>query len=135
MRYLQIEVQNAGFSDDLAYHHAHWTRQGAPLMDELGAVLDHVDAFAEGGPCEEGNLVTSCAKCNGRKSAALLTNWEQREKRIPIKGKYGEPQRWDGLSAVFVVLAERNSDRLSAEERTWLKAFRKDAPSKLDVAS
>ncbi len=124
MKVLELEVRNANHAGPLAYYHAHWTRDGSPLLDELGAVIDHVDAFSTGGPCSEENLCTACAKCNGRKSSAPLDKWNQREKRSPIKGKYGEPQHWDGLASVFVMLAERNPAKLTAGERDWLKAMK-----------
>jgi hypothetical protein len=38
----------------------------------------------------------------------------------PIKGKYGEPQHWDGLSALFVVLG------LTVSERDWLRVLDED---------
>jgi hypothetical protein len=38
-----------------------------------------------------------------------------------VKGKYGEPQHWDGLSSLFVVLARENPERLTALERGWLR--------------
>jgi 5-methylcytosine-specific restriction endonuclease McrA len=123
MKCLQMELKNAGFIDDLAYYHAHWTRRNAPLIDELGAVLDHVEAFASGGRCSEDNLVTSCARCNGRKSSAALDTWEKREKRRPVKGKCGEPESWDGLSSVFLMFALKNQQQLSPTERAWLKAL------------
>ena len=123
-----MEVRNAGHNGPLAYYHAHWTRDGSPLLDELGGVLDHVEAFSVGGPCDPDNLVTSCAKCNGRKSSAPLEVWNGRPKRSPIKGKYGEPQNWDGLTALFVVLAEHNLAKLTAGERDWLKALKKPGP-------
>lgn len=115
-------VRSAGYWEPLAYYHAHWTRNGAPLMDELGAVIDHVEAFTAGGACEPGNLVTACAKCNGRKSSATLETWDARDKRHPIKGKYGEPQHWDGLSMVFAVLAA-DPKQLTGDEQAWLKAI------------
>jgi 5-methylcytosine-specific restriction endonuclease McrA len=101
MRFLELELRNTGYPGRLAYYHAHWTRDGSPLLDELGAVIDHVKAFSRGGQCSEENLCTACCKCNGRKSSALTDEWGQREKRSPIKGKYGEPQHWDGLVSVF----------------------------------
>jgi len=124
MKLLGLEVKSTEHDRRLAYYHVHWTRDGAPLLDELGAVIDHVEAFSTGGPCSEENLCTACAKCNGRKSSASLDKWNQREKRSPIKGKYGEPQHWDGLTSVFVMLAERNPAKLTAGEREWLKAFK-----------
>jgi 5-methylcytosine-specific restriction endonuclease McrA len=124
MKFLELELRDSGLTAPLAYYHAHWTRATAPLLDELGAVLDHVTAFSVGGECAIENLVTACAKCNGRKSAAPLENWNQRVIRKPIKGKYGEPQVWDGLSAVFKLLAERRPNRLTAGEREWLRAMK-----------
>lgn len=124
MKLLEMEVRNLGQNGPLAYYHAHWTRNGAPLLDELGAVLDHVEAFSGGGPCEPKNLVTACAKCNGRKSSAPSDKWDQRQKRKPIKGKYGEPQSWGGMRSAFVVVAERNLAKLTAGERDWLKAIK-----------
>lgn len=125
MRLLEIEVKNAGIQESLAYYHGHWTRHGAPLLDELGGVLDHVKAYVAGGRCDPGNLVTSCSKCNGHKSAAPLEVWRERPKPSPVKGKYGEPQHWDGLTALFVVLAERNMKNLTPVERDWLRAIKK----------
>ena len=44
--------------------------------------------------------------------------------RKPIKGKYGEPQHWDGLASVFVALAERHRAALTAGEKDWLKILK-----------
>ena len=123
MKFLEREVGRSGRSEPLSYYHAHWTRDGAPLLDELGAVIDHIDAFATGGTSTEDNLATACCKCNGRKSAAPMDEWSKRPQRKPIKGKYGEPQHWDGLSSVFMVLAQRDSAGLTASEKDWLKAL------------
>jgi hypothetical protein len=35
----------------------------------------------------------------------------------PIKGKYGEPQGWDGLSTMFVILAQLVVDLLKPSGR------------------
>jgi len=43
-----------------------------------------------------------------------MAEWDQRHKHRPVKGKYGEPQHWDGLTAVFVMLAERLSRQADA---------------------
>ncbi len=128
MKLLEVELRTSGMDGALAYYHPHWTRATAPLLDELGAVLDHVEAFSAGGECVENNLVTACAKCNGRKSAAPLEDWNKRLIRKPIKGKYGEPQVWDGLSSVFVMLAGRHPSKLTTGEREWLKAMKAQEP-------
>ncbi len=123
LKLLELEVKNSGVGARLAYYHAHGTREGSPLLDELGAAIDHVEAFSLGGACSEENLRTSCWKCNVRKSSAALDHWDKREKRSPVKSKYGEPQAWDGLTSVFIMLAKRNPAQLTAGEREWLKAL------------
>jgi 5-methylcytosine-specific restriction endonuclease McrA len=123
MKYLEREVRKTGTDIPLAYYHAHWTRHGSPLLDLLGAVIDHVEAFSAGGASDIENLATACNKCNGRKSAATLDKWGERPMDKPIKGKYGEPQNWDGLSTLFVILAERDRGGLTKSERDWLRAL------------
>jgi 5-methylcytosine-specific restriction endonuclease McrA len=123
MRLIELEIRKAGTAAPLSYYHAHWTRDGAPLLDELGAVIDHVEAHSTGGSSDEANLATACCKCNGRKSSAPLDKWGKRPIRKPIKGKYGEPQHWDGLSALFIILAQRNLSGLTASEKDWLKVL------------
>jgi hypothetical protein len=125
MRLLEREVRQAGINQPLAYYHAHGTRDGAPLLDELWAVIDHVEAFSRRGASTEENLATACNKCNGRKSAAPMSEFSKRPQRKPVKGKYGEPQHWDGLSSVFIVLARRDPDGLTVSEKGWLKALTK----------
>ncbi len=124
VRLLEREVRKSGYLGPLAYYHAHATRDGAPLLDELWAVLDHAHAHSTGGTTDGDNLVTACNKCNGRKNNAPLDDWKERKRRKAIKGKYGEPQHWDGLSTLFVVLGKRDGSGLTATERAWLKAFR-----------
>ena len=49
MKFLEREVRKSGRGERLSYYHAHWTRAGAPLLDELGAVIDHVEGHSAGG--------------------------------------------------------------------------------------
>lgn len=123
MKYVERELRASGNADRISYYHAHWTRDGAPLLDLLGAVIDHVEAFSTGGVDHIDNLATACNKCNGRKSAATLDQWGERPMDRPVKGKYGEPQNWDGLSSLFVMLAQHNLAMLTAGERGWLRAL------------
>jgi 5-methylcytosine-specific restriction endonuclease McrA len=123
MKFLESEVRSAGSGNRVAYYHAHWTRDGAPLLDLLGAVIDHIEAYSTGGASHMDNLATACNKCNGRKSAATLAKWEARPTEKPIKGKYGEPQNWDGMSSLFVMLARRDHAVLTISEKAWLKAM------------
>ena len=125
MKVIEIELRKAGHAAPLAYYHVHWTRATAPLLDELGVVLDHKEAFSTGGASDNENLVTSCAKCNGQKSSSPLIKWKVRPQPHPIKGKYGEPANWDGLSSLFVLLAERNLESLTKDELAWLKALKR----------
>lgn len=129
MRLIEREIRKAGIDGPLSYYHAHWTRDGAPLLDELGAVIDHVEAHSRDGSSEEPNLATACNKCNGRKSAAPMSEFSKRPQRKPIKGKYGEPQHWDGLSSVFVLLAQRDPVGLSVSEVGWLKVLTARTPT------
>ncbi len=123
MKFLEREIRNAGHSAPLSYHHAHWTRANAPLLDELGAVIDHIEAHSTGGLDSEENFATACNKCNGQKSNAARIEWEKRPKRKPIKGKYGPPLHWDGFSTLFAILAQRDLLGLTAAETDWLKAL------------
>jgi|SRR5271157_903861 len=123
LKLLEREVKKSVQPRPLAYYHGHWTRDRAPLLDELGAVIDHVEAHSKGGPDTGENLATACNKCNGRKSASCLPDWEKRPKRKPIKGKYGEPQNWDGLSTLFLVLARRDPSTLTVTDRNWLRVL------------
>jgi 5-methylcytosine-specific restriction endonuclease McrA len=86
MKFLEREVRFAGNIQEFAFYHTHWTRANAPLLDELDAVVDHVEAFSRGGKDSVDNLITACNRCNGRKSAALLEAWHARPKRKPVKG-------------------------------------------------
>ncbi len=124
MKYLKRELGESGVvGPQPAYYHAHWTREGAPLLDELGAVIDHVEAVAKGGLNDLDNLATACNKCNARKSDAAQHEVMKKLKPKPIKGKYGEPQNWDGLSSLFVMLARRAPATLTDTERNWLIAL------------
>lgn len=123
MKLLEREIRKTGNGNQLAYYHAHWTRHGAPLLDCLGAVIDHIEAVSVGGADDIENLATACNKCNGRKSAATLDKWGTRKMEKPVKGKYGEPQNWDSLSSLFVMLAQHDVSWLTAGEKGWLRAW------------
>jgi 5-methylcytosine-specific restriction endonuclease McrA len=93
------------------------------LLDHLGAVVDHVEAFSRGGAHDETNFVTACNKCNARKNNTPREEFQRAVPARAVKGKYGEPVAWDGFSTIFTLLA---TDRtaLSASERGWLAALR-----------
>jgi HNH endonuclease len=123
MKLLEREVKDAGRAEPLSYYHIHWTRADAPLLDELGAVIDHVEAFSTGGAHCKKNFATVCNKCNGRKSASPIDDWSKRPQHKPIKGKYGPPLHWDGLSSLFVILGKRDPAGLTVSEKDWLKVL------------
>jgi 5-methylcytosine-specific restriction endonuclease McrA len=123
MRLLEREVRMAGNGKRLAYYNARWTREGAPLLDLLAGVIDHVKAFARGGASDTGNLATACCKCNAQKSHATRDQYLARSIKKSVKGKYGEPQNWDGLSLLFVALAQRDLTALTTSEKGWLRAL------------
>ncbi len=127
MRLLELELGKAGCKE-LAYYDPSWRRDWAPLLDELGASIDHIYAHAKGGLNDEENLCTACWKCNVRKNSKTILEWEKRHKYKPVKGKYGEPRHWDGFSSVFAVLAERHANALTPGQRGWLKALKSTTP-------
>jgi 5-methylcytosine-specific restriction endonuclease McrA len=121
-RLLELEAQGQT-SEPVAYHHSHWTRHDSPLLDELGAVIDHIHPHSLGGQETLDNLCTSCNKCNGNKNAAVVEIWDQRVGRKQIKGAYGHPVHWDGMTLIFIALAKKYSEQLSSDERAWLRAL------------
>ncbi len=128
LRFLREFARTRGHGGPLAYHDPRWRRDRAPLLDHLGAVVDHVQAFSHGGAHAEANLVTSCNKCNARKSNTDPEKHEQARRARAVKGKYGEPEHWDGFSTIFVLLAGNATD-LSDSEKGWLAALTDEAPA------
>lgn len=123
MKFLERELKESGYNGNLAYFQMHWSRKDAPLLDELGAVVDHVEAYSSGGSSKIENLVTACNKCNAQKSSAASSKWDEKRPRKFVKGKYGEPVYWDGLSNLFILLAGKDPAKLSVTERQWLAAL------------
>jgi 5-methylcytosine-specific restriction endonuclease McrA len=124
MRLLEALVKKRGYGKPLAYFHSHWSRRSAPLLDHLGAVVDHVEAYSRGGPHGESNFVTACNKCNARKNDRLADDYVKVAPPKPVRGKYGEPRDWDGLASLFLVLARDETD-LTPSERRWLRALQR----------
>jgi 5-methylcytosine-specific restriction endonuclease McrA len=124
MKYLERFARSSGITEPLAYHDAHWTRHNAPLLDHMGAVIDHVGAHSRGGKDLADNFATACNKCNANKSNASQDEFSKTSPRHAVKGKYGEPQHWDGLSTLFVILVERAGETATSSEGEWLRALR-----------
>jgi 5-methylcytosine-specific restriction endonuclease McrA len=124
LRYIAEFVKQEGVGIPLAYYNRNWRRRDAPLLDHAGAVIDHVEAHSGGGASVISNLATACNKCNGRKSASSVEVFTKRRPRIPVKGKYGDPLNWDGLSTLFLVLIAKSPGPATSTERAWLRALR-----------
>lgn len=129
MRHLAEFAKDEGFDGPLAYYNRNWRRSDAPLLDHMGAVIDHVEAHSAAGPSILSNLVTACNKCNAYKSASTADVFSMRLPLRPVKGKYGEPEHWDGLSTLFLLLLARNPGSATSSERAWLRAL-KGAPTR-----
>lgn len=106
-----------------AYWNPQWRRDAAPLLDELAACVDHVEAFAKGGAHAIANFATACARCNARKSARTREAYLAANPPWKVKAKHGPPKHWDGLAAVFVTLAKEPGASLTPIERAWLQAL------------
>jgi 5-methylcytosine-specific restriction endonuclease McrA len=122
LKFTEAFLRERGHAGPLAYHEPRWRRDRAPLLDHLGAVIDHVDAFSRGGTHSEENFVTACNKCNARKNNRVAREFQAEAPARPVKGKYGEPEHWDGLSTIFMVLARGRTD-LTTSEKRWLAAL------------
>ena len=116
-------VPGTPVSPQLAYYNLNWRRDRAPLLDELGASIDHVEAFANGGAHGIENFAAICARCNARKNTLSRQEFEQASRPWRVRGKHGEPLTWDGLASVFAVLAGNSTMPLTATERKWLKGL------------
>lgn len=122
LRLLQLFVSRSGNQAPLAYYHPNWRRDTAPLLDHMGAVIDHVEAFATGGADELKNLATACNKCNARKNRRTVPEFQEAHPLRRVKGRFGEPKTWDGLTAVFLSLAEGGMT-LTSTEKAWKAAL------------
>jgi 5-methylcytosine-specific restriction endonuclease McrA len=107
----------------IAMWNSNWRRDKAPLLDELGACIDHVGAFSTGGAHDISNFKTSCGRCNTRKNARSADEYLKVSNPWTVKGKHGEPEHWDGLASLFVLLARQAERPLTAAEKDWLRAF------------
>jgi len=128
MKYLQRELTQAGYSDPSYWRDA-YSREFAPLLDELAAAIDHVNPHASGGPSNAANLKTACYKCNSRKNDSDYAEWVRQNPIRKNRGK--EPLTWDGLSSLFMFYANRDPRILTQAEKEWLKALVK--PSALGI--
>ena len=132
LKYLALMAKDRGMKTEPAWYHAHFRRDAAPLLDEQAAVIDRHTAHSAGGGNEEEDLWTACNMCNMQKCNAHADAYEKGNPIRRIKGRYGEPTAWDGLSSLFVLLADDYRDRLTVAERAWLKALRLHSDGKAE---
>jgi 5-methylcytosine-specific restriction endonuclease McrA len=123
LRLLQQLVEKQAGQRPIAYFHPNWRRDAAPLLDELGASVDHIEAHVRGGPDTIENFATICARCNARKGSRTAKEHLDAYPLRKIRSKYGEPVHWDGLASVFLALAEGDS-KLSPAELEWQAALK-----------
>ncbi|MFN2315798.1 MAG: HNH endonuclease [Gemmatimonadales bacterium] len=107
-----------------AYYNQQWRRDLAPLLDELACSIDHREAFVSGGAHGIENFEAVCARCNARKGTRSEQEHLAAAAPWKVKGKHGEPTAWDGLSGVFIALAEKSQRKLTTTEVTWLRALK-----------
>lgn len=119
LRLLQNVVTAALPGPMPAYWHPNWRRDDAPLLNELGACIDHVVAHARGGVHDPSNFAAACFRCNSRKSKSTTPEYLLRARPWRVKGKHGEPTAWDGLASVFLVLARQDPSALTPIECKW----------------
>jgi hypothetical protein len=123
LKYLDRLAREQGFTIPLAYWHRNWRRDASPLLDELAASIDHVEAYARGGVHGLSNFAAVCARCNARKSAKAKDAYLRENPPWKVKGAHGEPTHWDGLSTLYVGLVRGKRDELTISEREWLRAI------------
>src|SRR6266705_311045 len=104
LKYMKQFVEEKGYDRPTAYWSYAYRRDASPLLDELAAVVDHVQAHSEGGSSNEDNLSTACCRCNMRKSSEKEALFRARSPTRSMKSRYGAPAHWDGCVSMFMVL-------------------------------
>ena len=94
------------------YWDVHWATE--PLKSH-GATVDHIIPEDEGGYDTIDNLVACCVVCNSSKGKGTRNLLPQ-----SLSGS------WDGGSCIFLTLAPMFADRLSKEDKKWLKALERE---------
>ena len=125
LKYMEQFLKEQGYEHQTAYYSFRWRRDTSPLLDHLAAVIDHAEAYSTGGAHSVENFVTTCNKCNMRKSNRPVEAMAKNEFGTPVKGRFGEPRYWDGLASMFLVLAGKNPVALTRTERKWYDALKR----------
>lgn len=61
-----------------------------------------------------------------------LSGFERFEKKHPlrrVKGKYGEPEHWDGFSVLFALMVREDRSGATRSEMGWYEALTKEPDS------
>jgi HNH endonuclease len=97
----------------------------APLLDELGACIDHVRPYVAGGEHDASNFAAACNRCNQLKGSLDMELFLVRNpcRRKGEESMHGPPRHWDGLSSLFMAFACQHREQLTPGERLWLEAF------------
>lgn len=94
-----------------------WDRHGkSEPLRTCWATVDHIVPEAEGGMDTLENLVACCVTCNSSKGKGPGAE------AMPGATTDG----WDGLSGLYVTLADGCKDRLSPEDRKWLAGLQRE---------
>lgn len=120
LKLIQCFVEEERCPYPTAFYDLHWRRDRAPLLDHMGAVIDHKSPNSETHNNNKENLVAACNKCNQRKSARKVEDFQNEYKEKAVHGLYGEPEHWDGLVSLFLILGRRYESQLSTQDRKWL---------------
>ena len=80
------------------------------------ATVDHLVPEVEGGMDTLDNLAACCVACNSRKGGTSA----------PAPPRPEAKGNWDGLSGLFLGLADRYADRLSKEDQKWRRALERE---------
>ena len=67
--------------------------------------------------------MAACNKCNTRKNDGLAEEFVQKAPGKRVKSRHGEPVHWDGLTSLFLVLADQGM-KLEGYEERWATALR-----------
>jgi 5-methylcytosine-specific restriction endonuclease McrA len=133
LKYLQEDVRRRGGNVPLAYYHFDFARLYAPLLNDLAAIVDHVQAGSRAGPNDLGNLVTACNRCNMLKRDLDEAAWrkliEEFRTLRSLQNRTDEmPTDWDGFSTVFLLALRDDRSAATSSELEWFEALSRLSP-------